>query len=226
MVTRRIVISACALSLAVATIASAQQATHSPKPNGADSVTTITRPNLAKAKGPYGTTLATYPKLTKAKGPYGMTLATYPKLTKAKGPYGMTLATYPKLTKATGPYGMTVAPNSRKTTRQRRPSPEPQAAAPRTAGAPPPTPRPLCSQPWHSGPRCSSSLAVAPPRLEIYSREPHQRGAAQRGLAPQPTNTRSGSATNSTPAGLLQSSAGRVSPRLRRPSPCTSGRGP
>ncbi len=116
MVTRRIVISACALSLAVPTIASAQQTTHSPKPNGADSVTTITHPNLVKAKGPYGMTAATYPKLTKATGPYGMTLATYPKLTKAKGPYGMTLATYPKLTKATGPYGMTVAPNSRKTT--------------------------------------------------------------------------------------------------------------
>ena len=99
MVTRRIVISACALSLAVPTVAGAQQTTHSPKPNGADSVTTITDPNLAKAKGPYGMTAATYPKLIKAKGPYGMTLATYPKLIKAKGPYGMT-----------------VAPNSRKTT--------------------------------------------------------------------------------------------------------------
>ena len=116
MVTRRIVISACALSLAVPTTASAQQATHSPKPNGADSVTTITYPNLVKAKGPYGTTLATYPKLTQAKGPYGTTLATHPKLTKATGPYGTTLATHPRLTKAIGPYGMTVATSTQHTT--------------------------------------------------------------------------------------------------------------
>jgi hypothetical protein len=93
MVTRRIVISACALSLAVPTTASAQQAAHSPKPNAASGMTTITYPNLVKAKGPYGTTLATYPKLTKAKGPYGTTPATYPNLVEAKGPYGMTVAT-------------------------------------------------------------------------------------------------------------------------------------
>ena len=76
MVTRRIAISACALSLAVPTTASAQQATHSPKPNAAYGMTTIAYPNLVKAKGPYGTTAATYPNLVEAKGPYGTTVAT------------------------------------------------------------------------------------------------------------------------------------------------------
>jgi hypothetical protein len=76
MITRRIVISACALSLAVPTTASAQQATHSPKPNAAYGMNTITYPNVVKARGPYGTTLATSPNLVKANGPYGTTVAT------------------------------------------------------------------------------------------------------------------------------------------------------
>jgi hypothetical protein len=112
MVTRRIVIAACALSLAVPTAASAQQATRSPKPNAAYGVTTMTYPNLVKATGPYGTTLAVSAKLIKAKGPYGTTLAASPKLTKAKGPYGTTLALSPNLVKAKGPYGTTVATSS------------------------------------------------------------------------------------------------------------------
>ena len=73
MITRRIIISACALSLAVPAAAGAAPATNPPK-----------------AKGPYGVTATTYPKLAKAKGPYGTTVATYPKLLKAKGPYGTT----------------------------------------------------------------------------------------------------------------------------------------
>jgi hypothetical protein len=116
MITRRIVISACALSLAVPTTASAQQATHSPKPNAAYGMNTITYPNVVKARGPYGTTLATSPKLIEAKGPYGTTLAASPKLTKAKGPYGTTLATSPNIVKANGPYGTTVATSSLETT--------------------------------------------------------------------------------------------------------------
>ena len=73
MITRRIIISACALSLAVPAAAGAAPA-----------------PNPPEAKGPYGVTATTYPKLAKAKGPYGTTVATYPKLLKAKGPYGTT----------------------------------------------------------------------------------------------------------------------------------------
>ena len=73
MITRRIIISACALSLAVPAAAGAAPATNPPE-----------------AKGPYGVTATTYPKLAKAKGPYGTTVATYPKLLKAKGPYGTT----------------------------------------------------------------------------------------------------------------------------------------
>jgi hypothetical protein len=99
MITRRIIISACALSLAVPAAAGAAPATNPPE-----------------AKGPYGVTATTYPKLAKAKGPYGTTVATYPKLAKAKGPYGTTVATYPKLLKAKGPYGTTTTPNSQDTT--------------------------------------------------------------------------------------------------------------
>ena len=116
MVTRRIVISACALSLAVPTTAGAQQATHSPKPNAAYGITTFAYPGLVKAKGPYGTTLARYPKLTKAKGPYGTTVAASPKVTKATGSYGTTLAASPNLVKAKGPFGTTVATSSLETT--------------------------------------------------------------------------------------------------------------
>jgi hypothetical protein len=68
MITRRIVISACALSLAIPAAAGASPATG------------------PKAEGLYDTTGTTYPKLVKAKGPYGMTPATSPKLVKAKGP--------------------------------------------------------------------------------------------------------------------------------------------
>ena len=98
MITRRIVISACALSLAIPAAAGASPATG------------------PKAKGPYDTTSTTYPKLVKAKGPYGMTPATYPNLVEAKGPYGTTPATYPKLVEAKGPYGMTVATSTQHTT--------------------------------------------------------------------------------------------------------------
>ena len=75
MLTRRIVISACALSLAIPAAAGASPATG------------------PKAKGPDDTTSTTYPKLVKAKGPYGMIPATYPNLVEAEGPYGTTVAT-------------------------------------------------------------------------------------------------------------------------------------
>ena len=76
MLTRRIVISACALSLAVPAAAGASPATDPPKANNPVGITSTTYPTLVKAKGPYGMTPATYPKLVKAKGPYGMTVAT------------------------------------------------------------------------------------------------------------------------------------------------------
>jgi hypothetical protein len=106
MMTRRIVVSACALSLAVPVAAGASSANAPPETYGS---TSTTYPELVKAKGPYGTTLATSPKLVKAKGPFGTTPATYPKLLKAKGPFGTTPATYPKLVAAKGPFGATVA---------------------------------------------------------------------------------------------------------------------
>jgi hypothetical protein len=116
MLTRRIVISACALSLAIPAAAGASPATDPPKANNPDGITSTTYPKLVKAKGPYGMTPATHPKLIKAKGPYGTTPATYPKLVKAKGPSGTTAATYPNLVEAKGPYGMTVATSTQPTT--------------------------------------------------------------------------------------------------------------
>ena len=117
MLTRRIVISACALSLAIPAAAGASPATDPPKANNPDGITSTTYPKLVKATGPYGMTPATYPKLVKAKGPSGTTPATYPKLVKAKGPYGTTAATYPNLVEAKGPYGTTVTTSTQHTTR-------------------------------------------------------------------------------------------------------------
>ena len=116
MITRRIVISACALSLAIPAAAGASPATDPPKANSPDGITSTTYPKLVKAKGPYGMTPATHPKLVKAKGPYGTTVATYPNLVKAKGPYGTAVATYPNLVEAKGPSGMTVATSTQHTT--------------------------------------------------------------------------------------------------------------
>jgi len=92
MITRRIVISACALSLAIPAAAGASPATDPPTYNP-DGITSTTYPKVVEAKGPFGTTPATYPKVVKAKGPFGTTPATYPSIVKAKGPYGTTVAT-------------------------------------------------------------------------------------------------------------------------------------
>jgi hypothetical protein len=116
MITRRIVISACTLSLAIPAAAGASPATDPPKARGPYGITSTTYPKLVKAEGPYGMTPATHPKLVKAKVLVGMTSATYPKLVKAKGPYGMTPATYPNLVEAKGPYGTTVATSTQPTT--------------------------------------------------------------------------------------------------------------
>ena len=59
MLTRRIVISACALSLAIPAAAGASPATDPPKAKNPDGITSTTYPTLVKAKGPYGTTVAT-----------------------------------------------------------------------------------------------------------------------------------------------------------------------
>jgi hypothetical protein len=59
MLTRRIVVSACALCLAIPAAAGASPATDPP--------------NLVDAKAPSGTTTTDVPKLVKAIGPYGTT---------------------------------------------------------------------------------------------------------------------------------------------------------
>jgi hypothetical protein len=92
-ITRRIVISACALCLAIPAAAGA-----------------------SPAKGPYGATAPDPPKVVEAKGPYGVTTPDPPKLVEAKGPYGVTTPDPPKLVKAEGPYGTTLAPSSEATT--------------------------------------------------------------------------------------------------------------
>jgi hypothetical protein len=53
MITRRIIISACALSLAIPAAAGASPATNPPKANSPDGITSTTYPKLVKAKGPY-----------------------------------------------------------------------------------------------------------------------------------------------------------------------------
>jgi hypothetical protein len=96
MLTRRIVMSACALCIAIPSAASASAATDPSKPIGPAGITTTIDPStIAKAKGPYGVTLKNDPpNLVKAKGPYGITATIDPKTTvKAKGPYGTTLKT-------------------------------------------------------------------------------------------------------------------------------------
>ena len=68
MLTRRIVISACALCLAIPAAAGASPATDASTP-----VKATDPPTLVKAKGPYGTTTTDPPNLVKAIGPYGTT---------------------------------------------------------------------------------------------------------------------------------------------------------
>jgi hypothetical protein len=92
MITRRIVISACALSLAIPAAAGASPATNPSNAQGPYGATSTANPKVVMAKGPYGTTAAAHPNLVKAKGPYGTTAAAHPNLVKAKGPYGTTMA--------------------------------------------------------------------------------------------------------------------------------------
>jgi hypothetical protein len=91
MLTRPIVISACALCLAIPASAGASTATHPPKAKGPYGPTTTTDPqNIVKAKGPYGPTTTDPQNIVKAKGPYGPTTTTDPQnIVKAKGPYGI-----------------------------------------------------------------------------------------------------------------------------------------
>jgi hypothetical protein len=101
MLTRRIVISACALCIAVPSAASASAATDPPKPAGPYGITTaIDASTIVRAKGPYGTTATIDPTtIVKAKGPYGTTPTIDPTTSvKAKGPYGVTLKTHPQNT--------------------------------------------------------------------------------------------------------------------------------
>jgi uncharacterized protein (DUF2345 family) len=83
MLTRRIVVSACALCLAVPAAAGASPATDPPKPMGPYGITTPDPPKFTKARGPYGITTPGPQNIVKAKGPYGITVATGPQHTTA-----------------------------------------------------------------------------------------------------------------------------------------------
>jgi hypothetical protein len=92
--TRRIVVSACALSLA---IPAASPAADSPKAQGPYGVPAKVDPrDVVKAKGPYGTTATGPRNVVEARGPYGPT-TTRPRYTvKAQGPFGATVSTVPR----------------------------------------------------------------------------------------------------------------------------------
>jgi hypothetical protein len=113
MLTRRIVMSACALCLAVPAAAGASPAMDPPKAAGPPGITTPTdTQNVVKAKGPYGASGPNPQNVVKAKGPYGVTVSTDPQnVVKAVGPYGATAAVPRNLVKAKGPYGATVGTN-------------------------------------------------------------------------------------------------------------------
>jgi hypothetical protein len=98
MLTRRIVTSVCALSLAIPATAAAAPPAH-PLAEGPYGISSTTGPpTTAKAKGPYGVT-TTGPAITaKAKGPYGVTTAGPAITANAKGPYGITAAAGPSTT--------------------------------------------------------------------------------------------------------------------------------
>jgi len=100
MLTRRIVISACALCLAIPTAAGASPATDPPTAKDPYGITTTDPQNIVKAKGPYGVTTAGPQNIVKAKGPYGITTAGAQNFVKAKGPYGVTTTTGPQNTTA------------------------------------------------------------------------------------------------------------------------------
>jgi hypothetical protein len=79
MLTRRIVISACALCLAVPAAAGASPATDPPKAEGPPGITAPTDPQqVVEAEGPYGATAPDPQNVVKAKGPYGATVSTNP----------------------------------------------------------------------------------------------------------------------------------------------------
>jgi hypothetical protein len=98
MLTRRIVMSVCALSLAIPATAAAAPPAH-PLAEGPYGISAATGPpTTAKAKGPYGVTTTGPAIVAKAKGPYGVTTAGPPVTANAKGPYGITPATGPSTT--------------------------------------------------------------------------------------------------------------------------------
>jgi hypothetical protein len=136
MLTRRIVIGACALCLAIPAAAGASEGKNPPRdgtaPTGAPSTVTAKgldgnalggppstpygnpaagTPSNVRAKGPYGIPATGRKSTVKAKGPYGT--ATGPRsAVQAKGPFGIP-ATGPKSTvKAKGPYGVPASPGS------------------------------------------------------------------------------------------------------------------
>ncbi len=101
MLTRRIVTSACALSLVIPAAAGASPAPAPPNAMGPYGITPATGQSTVKAKGPYGITPAGPRNTIKAQGPYGITPAGPRNTTKAQGPYGITPATGPQDTTAT-----------------------------------------------------------------------------------------------------------------------------
>jgi hypothetical protein len=107
MLTRRFVIGACALSLAIPAAAGASESTNAP--GG-------TAPSTVAPKGPYGNAAAGTLGTVMAKGPYGNAAAGTPGTAKPRGPYGIPPAGPPSTVKARGPYGIPAPAGSPSTT--------------------------------------------------------------------------------------------------------------
>ena len=146
MLTRRIVMSACALCIA----ARPPPAHRRPRTRPAGRPVRHHRHHLSEARQGQGALRHDPRHLSgprQGQGPYGTTTATYPDLVKAKGPYGTTTATYPNLVEAKGPYGTTVAASTQRTT---------------GATATPPAPRPAtASNDWRTAAISEAALLAA-----------------------------------------------------------------
>ena len=101
MLTRRIAITACALSLAVPAVAGASQGTNPPNGKPAEGT-----PSTVKAKGPYGNAVAGPRSTVRAKGPYGKPVGGPRSGVTARGPYGNAVAGRRSTATPRGPYGI------------------------------------------------------------------------------------------------------------------------
>jgi len=127
MLSRRIVVGVCTLSLAIPAAAGASAGTNPPSDRGGTGP-----PSTVSPKDPYGTALGGPPSTpygnpaagttgtVKAKGPYGVPATGGPATVKAKGPYGRSPAGPTSTVKAKGPYGIP-APGPRSTVKAKGP---------------------------------------------------------------------------------------------------------